>query len=275
MGEPTPKNLSSEALRAFMAGRNESDYLLVDVRQPGEYEAGHIPGAFLLPLSELESTLFKLPADRDLIFYCRSGARSQAAASLAAEAEVTERGIFNLEGGILAWNGKKLADFPRVQVFEKKGGLASLLYTAMDLEKGAWRFYRTAVEKAAGLPLEKTLSKLAAEESAHAKAVYKHWAPIRQTHEAFEDLFETLSGDILEGGETLDSALARLEAISGAPCLDLVEMALAIEYAAYDLYRNVAEKSEDSGVKSALLSIAQAEKGHMRVLSRSVAICSE
>jgi rhodanese-related sulfurtransferase len=135
MAEPEIKSITSDALRVFMEERNESDYVLVDVRQPKEYESGHIPGAVFLPLLELERKLFSLPGDRDLVFYCHSGGRSLSAALLAADAEVTVKDVYNLEGGILAWDGKKMTDFPRVEIFEKGAGTEAPLYTAMDLEK--------------------------------------------------------------------------------------------------------------------------------------------
>ena len=273
MEEPEVKDLNPESLRDLMSARNEREYLLIDVRQPAEYRAGHIPGAFFLPLMELETRLFELPEDRELIFYCHSGGRSLAAASLAAEAEVTEKGVYNLAGGILAWDGKMLADYPKVQVFAKDAGFEQMLHTAMDLEKGAWRFYRAAVKKAAGTALEATLVKLAEAETAHARAVYKHWAPTQDAPQPFEPLFEGLSGGILEGGASLEDIVGRMEELDGDACMNLIELALHIEYSAYDLYRTVAERTAETREKSAFLSIAQAEKGHMRMLTRAVPGC--
>ena len=275
MGELELKSITAEALRVFMETRNDSDYVLVDVRQPAEYESGHIPGALFLPLLDLERKLFSLPGDRDLIFYCHSGGRSRAAAFLAAEAAVTVGGVYNLEGGILAWEGKKLTDFPRIQVFEKGAGIESLLYTAMDLEKGAWRFYRAAMDKDADHPIFSTLSELSEAEAIHARAVYKHWASTQKDPQPFQDLFSSLAGDIMEGGETLSSALERIEALSGDWCLGIIELALHIEYCAYDLYRTAAETSEDDGIRGTLLSVAQAEKSHMRMLTRGIGRCRE
>jgi rubrerythrin len=197
------------------------------------------------------------------------------AASLSAEAEVTSKHVYNLLGGILAWEGRKLSDLPRVQVFDKSGDLPELLHTAMDLEKGAWRFYRTAMETAAGSAIASTLAKLAEAETAHARSVYRHWAPTRQAPEPFEALFEQLAGKIMEGGETVEDALGRMDRFDGEPCMNMIELALHIEYSAYDLYRTVAERSEDARARSAFLSIAQAEKGHMRMLARAVARCEE
>ena len=273
MEESEIRNLTAENLRSFMEESAESDYLLIDVRQPAEYEAGHIPGASLLPLPELETQLFDLPPDRNLVFYCRSGARSLAAASLAAEAEVTEKNLYNLQGGILAWDGRQLADFPRVQVFEMSRSTEELLLTAMDLEKGAWRFYRAALERGAPEALAPVLEKLSEAETAHARAVYKRWAPTQEAPEPFDSLFAALAGDILEGGEPVDAAVGRLEDLNGNPCLAVIELALHIEYSAYDLYRIMAEQSTGDRAKSAFLSIAQAEKAHMRMLTRALQKC--
>jgi len=49
----------------------KGDVVLVDVRPPTEYEAGHIDGARSIPLEELESRLAELPADREVVAYCR------------------------------------------------------------------------------------------------------------------------------------------------------------------------------------------------------------
>ncbi|HHB75653.1 MAG TPA: rhodanese-like domain-containing protein [Desulfobulbus sp.] len=62
-------NVNADELRAYMHGHQESEYLLVDVRQHNEYQAGHIAGARLLPLGELSARLSELPMDRDIIFY--------------------------------------------------------------------------------------------------------------------------------------------------------------------------------------------------------------
>lgn len=88
--------MSPEKLKQYIEKNKESDYLLVDVRQPEEYVQRHIPGAKLIPLKELVANLSDLPSGKDLIFYCHSGARSEAAATLAAEEEVSNKNIYNL-----------------------------------------------------------------------------------------------------------------------------------------------------------------------------------
>jgi len=269
------EEVSPEQLREYLQKKKESDYLLIDVRQPVEYSAGHIPGATLLPLMELESKLFELPVDRDMVFYCRSGSRARAASALVAEGEVSGKTIYNLAGGLLAWDGKILPGFPRVEVFDRGKGLAELLFTSMDLEKGAHRFYSYLLDTFAREQFARTIENLAQAEIAHAKIIYRFWRESEPRPLPFESLFSELKGEVLEGGESLNDVLQRVEAMEENVCLDLLEMALDIEYSAYDLYRTMSEKTESEEAKSAFLSIAQAEKAHMRAIAEAIAYCPE
>ena len=77
--------------------------VLLDVREPAEWRAGHSPSAQHLPLAEVAPE--KLPAGSLVVTVCRSGARSARAADLLARAGVDVR---NLTGGMTAWAGAGL-----------------------------------------------------------------------------------------------------------------------------------------------------------------------
>ncbi len=265
------KELMPDELRRYMQAEDERRYLLVDVRQPAEYAAVHIPGAVLMPLMEVESRLFELPADRELVFYCRTGARSQIAAMLAAEAELSDKAVYNLVGGVLAWDGRKLSDFPRIQVFDAKAATGDVLHTAMNLEKGAWRYYRQILEMCGQEDFAPVIRELSQAEEGHARMIYAFWKKNQVDPPTFENLFEALEGEILESGEPLEAAFQRLTAITTDRGLNILELALEIEYRAYDLYRNVAERTSETERRDALLAIAQAEKKHMRMIGRALA----
>jgi rhodanese-related sulfurtransferase len=55
--------------REFLGGQSGDAYNLVDVRQPGEYEKGHLPGARLIPIADLEDRLHELDRDKPTITY--------------------------------------------------------------------------------------------------------------------------------------------------------------------------------------------------------------
>ena len=74
---------------------------IIDVREPYEWEIGHIPGARLVPLSRIAEEIPRLDKRRETILYCKVGARSLRAAHQLADAGV--RDVRNLAGGILRW----------------------------------------------------------------------------------------------------------------------------------------------------------------------------
>ena len=83
--------------------RGESDFDLVDVREPEEYEIVHIAGALLVPQNGILSgiALSALSRDRDIVVHCKAGPRSAAVL-----AELQRRGydrVRHVQGGILAW----------------------------------------------------------------------------------------------------------------------------------------------------------------------------
>jgi rhodanese-related sulfurtransferase len=77
------------------------DVAVIDVREPHEYNAGHVPNAKLIPVSTVFARREELPKDRELIFVCAVGQRSALAAEMAAAAGLTR--LYNLEGGTEAW----------------------------------------------------------------------------------------------------------------------------------------------------------------------------
>lgn len=265
--------INAEALRIYMAAHNESDYLLIDVRQPEEYAESHIPGARLLPIMELVPRLFELPAECDLLFYCRSGGRSAAAAVLALEEKVCEASIYNISGGMLAWDGHSIEGTPRWHLFDTVATTGERLYLAMDLEKGAQRFYEFVDERFNSAPLAATFAGLAKAEVAHARTIYKFWQAETGQGVSFDSLYHALRGEILEGGQELESVLTSVTRLEEGACLSLVEMALGIEYAAYDLYRTLADNGPDNGIKKVFIQLAQAEKAHMEVLTKAIDLC--
>ena len=81
---------------------------LIDVRRPDEYngELGHAPGAQLFTLDELADHFSEIPQDKTVIFICRSGRRSASATALAKDQGYSS--VYNMKGGMLAWNAMGL-----------------------------------------------------------------------------------------------------------------------------------------------------------------------
>ena len=84
----------------------KDDYLLIDVRNPNEFEIGRIPGSVLIPLPDIESgegveKVKSLLNGHRLIAHCKMGGRSAKALGILKEAGI--EGI-NVKGGINAWS---------------------------------------------------------------------------------------------------------------------------------------------------------------------------
>lgn len=109
MAETTPGIIHLER-DAIKSGLADGSILLVDVREANEFEAGHIPGAVLFPLSTFDAAALPEAQGRRLVFSCRSGKRSQTAVAHAAAAGLPWREHY--AGGILDWIE---ADEPVVQ----------------------------------------------------------------------------------------------------------------------------------------------------------------
>lgn len=83
------------------AAVSKGDGVLLDVREPWEYEQVHIPGAVLIPLAEIPDRLTEVPPDQDVYVHCRLGGRSGRAVEYLRE-QGRPRAI-NVLGGIEAW----------------------------------------------------------------------------------------------------------------------------------------------------------------------------
>jgi len=92
-------SLSPAEVREYIKRKQPGEYCLVDVRTPAEFEQSHLPGALLIPLSNLGMRMEQLNDDKPLILYCRSGNRSRLAARLLLAAGF--KNVFNMDGGLL------------------------------------------------------------------------------------------------------------------------------------------------------------------------------
>jgi len=95
--------LASELKAKMDAGE---DFLLVDVREPAEYEIVQVPGSVLIPKGEIlnGSALAGLPQDRQIVLYCKSGVRSAEALAALKAAGLTNS--VHVQGGVLAWQAQ-------------------------------------------------------------------------------------------------------------------------------------------------------------------------
>ncbi len=83
------------------AAMKDAGSFILDVRQPEEWNQGHISGALLIPLGDLSARLSELPTDKDIVVVCRSGNRSAQARDILRNAGLSR--TTSMAGGMNEW----------------------------------------------------------------------------------------------------------------------------------------------------------------------------
>ena len=93
-------NITAQEAKEIMD--TEEGYIILDVREQDEYDVCHIPGAILIPYTQIEDKADEMLPDKDqlILVYCRSGRRSKIAAEAMAQLGYTNIREF---GGIIDW----------------------------------------------------------------------------------------------------------------------------------------------------------------------------
>ena len=261
------KSINSEEAKKFMAAKPEGDYTLLDVRQPGEYEAEHIPGAKLIPLPGLKDGLRQLDKQKPVLVYCASGGRSLAAAQLLSGLDFNE--IYNLQGGIKGWQGSKAAGPQELNLELVRGDEtpSEMIALAYGMEMGLGIFYRQMIERTEDPDLQALFVKLADIENHHKKRLFDFLAEIDPPDKDVETYEADIQPAILEGGFQLDEFMKKNELFLRA-VPDVLDLAMMLETQALDLYMRFAENSTNAQTRDVLFTVADEEKAHLQSLGR-------
>ena len=94
--------ISPDEAREYLT---DSNYQFIDVRTDSEYDSGHIQNSIHIPLHEIQDRMSEIGSlkNKNIIAYCRSGARSSKATKILVEAGFD---VLNLSGGVLSWKGE-------------------------------------------------------------------------------------------------------------------------------------------------------------------------
>ena len=101
--KPVLNELTPQEVKARL---DAHDCVLIDVREPGEFEAERISEALLHPLSKFDAGAVPFGGARTVILHCGAGKRSEQAAALAHAAGITE--VTHMKGGLSAWKSAGL-----------------------------------------------------------------------------------------------------------------------------------------------------------------------
>ncbi len=259
------ETMSAEQTRAWLAGKSEGDFILLDVRQPAEYRSGHLPGAVFIPLPELPDRLKELDPSKPVVAYCRSGNRSRSAAAFLLTEGFTS--VYSLDGGITAWNGQVAAGDYREGLYLLEGRKTGeeLISLAWSLEEGSRVFYDKAGEMTSDKEAKDLFHSLAGAEEMHKSNIYEAYKMVapKDSGEDFPD-DGALKG-IMEGGVPVEDVIDFLKG-QGRTVLDAVEVSMELETNALDLYIKMLREIEDKNARRVFASLIEEEKHHLSML---------
>ena len=267
------QTLYSDEVQSFIREHSEGDYMLLDVRQPGEYAQAHLPGAKLIPLPQLADSLEELDAAKPIIVYCAVGGRSRMATQLLTN--LGFRDVFHLQGGIQAWEDRTATGPREFHLDFIKGDESpeEIILLAYRMEEGLKIFHETIKAKTGDPALSALLSSLIKAEESHEKTLLELYeslsspareAPPDQISEFSSDTFQSR---LMEGGIDMNAFMEQnqpfLNDVSG-----YLDLAMMIETQALDLYLRMAADSRNELTKKILRRIGNEEKAHLELLGK-------
>jgi rhodanese-related sulfurtransferase/rubrerythrin len=258
------QRLTPENLKKILESDKMGKFVLVDVRQPEEYRSGHIPGARLVPLGELEARHGELAREKKIVTYCRSGHRSMGAAILLCGLGFKD--VYTVDGGILDWNYEKLTGLPEgnLELITEKEEIGDVLIIALKLEKGSLEFYARAAGKVKSQKTNEAFLRLAEMEEKHMEKIYDRYAEVLGKNKlpALNLLKQRLSPEYLEGGIEVNKALYGIEKRDFRDEMEALETALENEYISYDFYKRVSGVVASADTENLLQELAWEERKH-------------
>jgi sulfur-carrier protein adenylyltransferase/sulfurtransferase len=175
--------------------------------------------------------------------------------------------VFNLKGGIAAWQGHSAAGPSEMGMMLLKGNETpqEIIYLAYGLEEGLRKFYSRSSNLAIDSAVVGVLAKLAEIEVKHKQRLFDLYLTIDANPLNVEAFENNVSSVFMEGGFDPDSLMEQSlsEFKTTASVLDF---AMMLEAQAMDLYMRYAEKSKDPEAKNIFYKMADEEKAHLKSL---------
>jgi rhodanese-related sulfurtransferase/rubrerythrin len=261
------QSFTADNAKSFMENSPGDAYTLLDVRQPDEYKENHIPGAKLIPIADIGARMDELDSRKPTIVYCAIGGRSRVAAQMLAGKGFRE--VYNLSGGIKAWNSDTAfgSEELGMDLFDGNETPEESLVVAYSLEEGLRDFYLSMLKKVSDENARQLFQKLSEIEVKHQDRIFNQYLEISGKSVSREEFSKKIVSPAMEGGLTTDEYISQypldLEVTS-----EIVSMAMAIEAQALDLYQRASERASSDNSKAVLLQIADEERTHLKQLSK-------
>jgi rhodanese-related sulfurtransferase/rubrerythrin len=254
--------ITADDVRKLLKEKTGDELDIVDVRQPAEYERGHITGAKLIPLSRLSDNVDKLDVSKTVVTYCQRGARSKSAAALLKRMGFKD--IFSMKGGIESWNGGTASGEYDAGLFLVEGNKTADEFVALawGLEEGARTFYSKAGEMVEDPQTKELLSGLVIAEDNHKATLLRTLSAIKETDITDDMIRKDSLGNIMEGGVSVDNAIDWLRH-QDKGLISVLEMSMHLEANSLDLYMKIYNELRNDEAKKVFDALIAEEKSHL------------
>ena len=263
------KSMDVGQAREYVQKNPPEELTLLDVRQPNEYEAGHIPGARLIPLPDILSRLGEINSNKTTVVYCAVGGRSRVAAQMIAAQGFSD--VYNLSGGFKAWKGEAAfgAEEKGLELFTGNESVEETLVVAYSLEEGLRSFYLEMQAKVKNSNARNLFKKLSEIEVKHQERVLEEYRKITASSITREEFEKKVVVSTLEGGLTTEEYTTLFHP-DWESVTDIIEVAMSIEAQALDLYLRASERSDEPQSQKVLRQIADEERTHLAQLGKLI-----
>jgi rubrerythrin len=181
--------------------------------------------------------------------------------------------VYNLKGGIMAWQGLTTAGPADMGMSFLKGDEApeEIIVLAYGMEKGLGRFYALVSRQTDDKEVADLLTILSDVEELHKKMLFNLYLSIDPTVSDTKTFELKIVSDVMEGGFTTEEFLEKnkptMQTVPG-----VLNIAMMLETQAMDLYLRYSQKIEEERSKKVLYDIAEEEKAHLGSLGRLLEI---
>ena len=263
------ESFNSDEARRFIEAGSPTEMTILDVRQPVEYQAGHIAGAKLIPLAELGDRLQEIDPAKPTVVYCAIGGRSRVAAQMLSGKGFAK--VYNLTGGFKAWNGQMAVGTQQqgLSTFDVMMPPEQCLVLAYSMEQGLRDFYLSTLRNVENEAVRKLFQKLADIEVHHQNRLFEEYTSLAGATTDREDFEKQVIAGVSEGGMTTEEYVAHFNPDFNN-MIDVCSMAMSIEAQALDLYQRGANLAEDARTRAVLQKIAVEEQVHLKLLGEMI-----
>ncbi len=263
-------SITPDEVKTLIDSKPTDEYTLLDVRQPMEYQQGRLPGAMLVPLSELHARIGELGRDKTVVVYCRTGSRSASATGMLMSMGFEQ--VLNMEGGIVRYNGLIASGPPEsaAACFSPSMTAIELAATAWIMEAGTIQFIEALCQHILNNHEPALFDRILEAKGAHQSTLVDLVNEIKDPSEDFADfpagIVELPDEAVMVGCIKVAEAVRWAE---DKQLKDLLELMMTLSANAYDFYLRLKRTTDQDQEQRVFDMLAKEEHQHLLRLARA------